>query len=432
MLDLLKEIILDFQNERLNTGIKRHLSYELVKRKAFVCIGVRRCGKSTLFYQIMNNLERNGVKRENILYLNFFDDRLTEVKNTNPSLITEAYYSLYPEKKGVEEVYCFFDEIQEARDWEPFVDRILRTEKCSVFITGSSAKMLSKEVATQMRGRSLVWELFPFSFREFLDYKEIDYKKLNSKNRLFVQKAFNEYFQKGGFPEVRNVSNKIRIMILQEYYRTILHRDIIERFNAINPQAVIQAGYRLICSAASLYSINRVTEYLKSLGYRVSKDFVSSCINWYQDAYFLFSVKIFSPSLSKQNVNTKKIYCIDHSMIAAVAPGILANRGHLLENIIYIHLRRRTEEIYYYRTKKGQEVDFIWLDRQGKRHLMQVCLSLGDPATKKREISSLNQAMEELNLGESTIITFEEEDVLEEGSKVINIVPVWQFLLKEN
>lgn len=432
MLDLLKEIILDFQNERLNTGIKRHLSYELVKRKAFVCIGVRRCGKSTLLYQIMNNLEKKGVKRENILYLNFFDDRLTELKNSNPSLITEAYYSLYPEKKGVEEVYCFFDEIQEARDWEPFVDRILRTEKCSVFITGSSAKMLSKEVATQMRGRSLVWELFPFSFREFLDYKEIDYKKLTSKNRLFVQKAFNEYFQKGGFPEVRNVSNKIRIMILQEYYRTILHRDIIERFNAIHPQAVIQAGYRLICSAASLYSINRVTEYLKSLGYRVSKDFVSSCINWYQDAYFLFSAKIFSPSLSKQNVNTKKIYCIDHSMITSVAPGILANRGHLLENIIYIHLRRRTEEIYYYRTKKGQEVDFIWLDCQGKRHLMQVCLSLGDPATKKREISSLNQAMEELNLGESTIITFEEEDVLEEGSKLINIVPVWQFLLKED
>jgi len=126
-----------------------------------------------------------------------------------------------------------------------------------------------------------------------------------------------------------------------------------------------------------------------------------------------------------------KIYCIDHSMITSVAPGILADRGHLLENIIYIHLRRRTEEIYYYRTKKGQEVDFIWLDCQGKRHLMQVCLSLGDPATKKREISSLNQAMEELNLGESTIITFEEEDVLEEGSKLINIVPVWQFLLKE-
>jgi len=346
LLEILKEIILDFQSEILNTGIKRHLNYELVKEKAFVCIGVRRCGKSTLLYQIIKDLEKRGIRRENILYLNFFDDRLTEIKHGNLSLIIEAYYSLYPEKKGTKEVYCFFDEIQEAKNWEPFVDRILRTEKCSIFISGSSAKMLSKEVATQMRGRSLVWELFPFSFKEFLDYKGVDYKKLTSKNRLIVKKSFNEYLQKGGFPEVRNVTDKIRMMIHQEYYKAILHRDIIERFNAIHPQAVVQAGYRLICSAASLYSINRITDYLKSLGHKVSKGFVSLCISWFQDAYFLFSVKIFSPSLSKQNVNAKKIYCIDHSMITSVASGLLANRGHLLENIIFMHLRHSTEEIY--------------------------------------------------------------------------------------
>jgi predicted AAA+ superfamily ATPase len=219
LLEILKEIILDFQNEVLNTGTKRHLKYELVKGKAFVCIGVRRCGKSTLLYQIIKDLENQGVRRENILYLNFFDDRLTEIKHGDLSLIIEAYYSLYPEKKGIEDVYCFFDEIQEAKNWEPFVDRILRTEKCSVFISGSSAKMLSKEVATQMRGRSLVWDLFPFSLKEFLDYKKVDYRKLTSKNRLIVKKSFNEYFQKGGFPEVRNVSDKILIMIHQEYYK---------------------------------------------------------------------------------------------------------------------------------------------------------------------------------------------------------------------
>lgn len=430
MLEILKEIILDFQSEILDTGTKRHLKYELVKGKAFVCIGVRRCGKSTLLYQIVKDLENQGVKRENILYLNFFDDRLTEVKQGNLSLIIEAYYSLYPEKKEIEEVYCFFDEIQEAKNWEPFVDRILRTEKCSVFISGSSAKMLSKEVATQMRGRSLVWELFPFSFKEFLDYKEVDYRKLTSKNRLIVKKSFNEYFRKGGFPEVRNVSDKIRIMIHQEYYKSILHRDIIERFNAIHPQAVVQAGYRLICSAASLYSINRITNYLKSLEYKVSKDFVSSCIGWFQDAYFLFSVKIFSPSLSKQNANTKKIYCIDHSMITSVAPGLLADRGHLLENIIFVHLRHSTEKIYYYRTKKGHEVDFIWLDNKGKRNLVQVSLSLKDPLTKKREISSLMEAMNELGFSKSTLITLEEEDIIKKEDKIIEVVPVWKYLLK--
>ena len=289
--------------------------------------------------------------------------------------------------------------------------------------------MLSKEVATQMRGRSLVWELFPFSFKEFLDYKEVDYKRLTSKNRLMVRKSFDEYFQKGGFPEVRNTTDKIRIMIHQEYYKAILHRDIIERFNAIHPQAVVHAGYRLICSAASLYSINRVTAYLKSLGHKVSKGFVSSCISWFQDAYFLFSVKIFSPSLSKQNVNAKKIYCIDHSMITSVAPGLLANRGHLLENIIFMHLRHSTEEIYYYRTRKGHEVDFIWLDNQGERNLAQVCLSLEEPVTKKREISSLVDVMDELDIGKSTIITLDEEDILKEGNKIIEIVPAWKYLL---
>ena len=401
----------------------------MVKGKAFVCIGVRRCGKSTLLYQIIKDLENQGVKRENILYLNFFDDRLTEIKHGNLSLIIEAYYSLYPEKKGAERVYCFLDEIQEARNWEPFVDRVLRTEKCSAFISGSSAKMLSKEVATQMRGRSLVWELFPFSFKEFLDYKEVDYKRLTSKNRLMVRKSFDEYFQKGGFPEVRNTTDKIRIMIHQEYYKAILHRDIIERFNAIHPQAVVQAGYGLICSAASLYSINRVTAYLKSLGHKVSKGFVSSCISWFEDAYFLFSVKIFTPSVSKQNVNPKKIYCIDHSMITSVAPSLLANRGRLLENIIFMHLRHSTEEIYYYRTRKGHEVDFIWLDNQGKRNLVQACLSLEEPVTKKREISSLVDAMNELGIGKATLITLAQQDILEEENKIIEIVPAWKYLL---
>jgi predicted AAA+ superfamily ATPase len=429
LIEILKEIILDFQNERPFAGTKRHLQYELVKGKAFVCIGVRRCGKSTLLYQIIEDLESQGVKRENILYINFFDDRLTEIKHGKLFLILDAYYSLFPEKKGTEEVYCFFDEIQEAQNWEPFVDRILRNETCSVFISGSSAKMLSKEIATQMRGRSLVWELFPFSFKEFIEYNDIDYEKLTSKNRLLLKKCFDDYFLKGGFPEVRDVSSKIRIMTHQEYYKTILNRDIIERFNAIHPQAVIQAGYRLICSAGSLYSINRITEHLRTLGHKVSKGFVSSCINWFEDVYFLFSVKIFSPSISKQNVNAKKIYCIDHSMVTSIAPNIMEKRGHLLENMAFIHIRQLTEEIYYYRTAKGQEVDFLWLDNKKDRHLVQVCLSLTDQATRKREVSSLVQAMEELNIGQATIVTRDEEEVLNKGNKTINLLPGWKYLL---
>ncbi len=429
MIELLKEIILDFQNTVLDTGIPRHFQFRPVKGKAFVCIGVRRCGKSTLLYQIIKNIEEKGIKIENILYINFFDDRLTEVKLGNLSLIIEAYYSLYPEKKGTEEVYCFFDEIQEAKNWEQFIDRILRTEKCSVFLSGSSAKMLSREIATQMRGRSLSWELFPFSFLEFISYKGINFKKLTSRNRLLLQSCFDEYFLKGGFPEVRDVSDKIRIMIHQEYFKTILHRDVIERFNIIHPQAAVHAGYRLISSAASLYSINRITEYLKSLGYKVSKAFVSSCIEWFEDVYFLFSVKIFSPSISKQNANAKKIYCIDHSMITSIAPKILGNKGHLLENMMFTHLRRHTDQIYYYRTKKGKEIDFIWIDNRGKKHLMQISFSLKDPVTRKREISSLLSAIKELNLQEATIITYNEEELIKKETGVIKIIPAWKYML---
>jgi predicted AAA+ superfamily ATPase len=432
MIDLLKEIILDFQSEALDTGTKRHLKYELAKGKAFVCIGVRRCGKSTLLYQIIEHIKHSGIKNENILYINFFDDRLMDIKHGDLALIIEAYYSIYPEKKGTETVYCFFDEIQEAENWEPFVDRILRTEKCEVFISGSSAKMLSKELATQMRGRSVAWELFPFSFKEFADYKNIDYKKLTSKNRLILKKCFDEYFEKGGFPEVRNVSTKLRIKIHQEYYKTILHRDVIERFNAIHPQAVIQAGYRLISSAGSLYSINRITSYLKSMGYKVSKGFVSSCIDWFNDVYFLFSLKIFSQSASIQNVNAKKIFCIDHSLVTSIVPGISANTGHLLENITYLNIRRITENTYYYRTNKGKEIDFVWLDNQNNRHLVQVCFSLSDPSTRKREITSIYQAMEELDLKKCTIVTMDEEEMLKKDGREIRIIPAWKYLLMDN
>jgi len=430
MLDTLREMILDFHNEKLDTGVKRDLDYQLIKGKAFICIGVRRCGKSTLMYQIISDLERRGIQRDNILYLNFFDDRLTELHHGNIAQITEAYYSLFPEKKGAEEVYCFFDEIQELKKWEPFVDRILRTEKCSVFLSGSSAALLSREIATQMRGRSLVWELFPFSFGEFLAYKDVDTGSPGSKTRHLIKKCFDEYFKKGGFPEVRNVSDKIRIMIHQEYYKAILHRDIIERFNAHNPQAVVNAGYRLISSAASLYSINRITEYLKSLGYKINKGFVTSCVNWFQDAYFLFSVKLYDPSVAKQNVNAKKIYCIDHAMVTSIAPGILSSKGHLLENLVFVHLRRATEYIYYYRTKKAQEVDFVWLDNKKTKHLVQVCFSLKDPATKKREISALLQAMQELRLEKATMITMDEEESIKVEGKTIEVIPAWKYLLK--
>lgn len=429
MLELLKEIILDAQAEVLSTGTRRHLRVERVAGKACICMGVRRCGKSTLLYQIVEDLLKEGVPRENILYINFFDDRLAELKRSGPGDIAEAYFAIYPEKKGRETIYCFFDEIQEAHHWESFVDRLLRTEKCEIFITGSSAKMLSREIATQMRGRALSWELFPFSFPEYLDHRSVDYRRLTSKNRLLVQKQFAAYWKSGGFPEVLDVTGGVRVMILQEYYKTILHRDIIERFDAMHPQAVIEAGRRLMSHAATLYTINRMTDYLKSLGFKVSKSFVGECIQWFEDAFFLFSVRLFDRSVARQNVNPRKIYCIDHAMILAVGGGLSADMGRLLENLVFIQLRRLSERIYYYRTKRGREVDFVWIDEEGVRRVVQVCYTLVDPATRKRELRGLTEAMDEVGVERGTVVTYGEEESLEEAGKKIDVVPAWKFLM---
>jgi hypothetical protein len=164
-------------------------------------------------------------------------------------------------------------------------------------------------------------------------------------------------------------------------------------------------------------------------GHKISKGFVAVCIDWFEDVYFLFSLKIFSQSVAIQNVNAKKVYCIDHAMINSVTSGISANSGHLLENIIFLHLRRMTDSLYYYRTSKGNEIDFIWLDGQKEKHLVQVCLSLADPLTKKREMTSLIQAMDELSLTEATIVTLDEDQQIEKDGKNIRIIPAYKYLI---
>ena len=430
MLEVLKSLILDFQETPLEASVPRHLRIEEVPGKATVCIGVRRSGKSTYVSQVVKRLLSDGVRRENILYLNFFDDRLHGLRQDNLELIAEAYYALYPQKKKTEKVYCFFDEMQEIPGWESFVDRLMRTEKCEVYLTGSSARMLSKEIATQMRGRALSWEMFPFSFPEFLDYKGVERSgSLSTKKRLLVQQAFDEYWLTGGFPEVAGLSRSLRIKIHQEYLRAILFRDLIERHDISHPKALSDLAYRLLDNTASLYSINSLTGYLKSLAHNAPKSAVSDYLDWFEDAYFLFSARLFDASLARSNANPKKIYCIDHALVTSVSSGILVNSGHLLENLVFVALRRHHPEIYYYKTKTGREVDFVVSVRGGAQMLVQVCESLADPQTMKRETAALSEAMLQLGLKTGTIVTRNESRQITSGSGGIEVVPVWKFLL---
>ena len=437
MVEVLREIILDFQEEVLVTGVPRRLAVRRVPRKTLVCIGPRRSGKSTFLFQIIRKLLDAGTPRENILYLNFFDDRLHYLQREGLAAVLEAYYSLYPEKKNEQTIHCFFDEIQLVPGWESFVDRIMRTEKCEVYITGSSARMLSREVATQMRGRALSWELFPFSFREFLDFKGIDSAgPWSARRRLLIQNGFDQYWERGGFPEVAGLDRRLRIKIHQEYWGAMLFRDIVERHDVSHPRAVADLAHWLVDNAASLYSVNRLTGYLQARGHRTPKSAVVNYLNWFEDAFFLFTVRLFDASLARANANPKKIYCVDHALVASVSSGILLNSGHLLENLVFTALRRVTPEVFYYKSKSGREVDFVARLDDGSRLLVQVCESLADPQTKQREVTALRDAMGELDLKTSVLVTRSgparpgAEERITVNTGAIEVVAAWRFLLR--
>lgn len=305
--EVLKEIILEFLESDLQQKVERELKFSHLTGKATILIGVRRCGKSTLMYQIINQLLQAGIDKSNILFLNFFDDRLHFLRESGLEIINEAYFSLYPEKKKRQTVYYFFDEIQMIPDWENFVDRVMRTENCEVYISGSSAVMLSREIATQMRGRSLSWELFPFSFSEFLRATGTVWKfPVPPGKRYEIQKAFDSFWETGGFPEVIGLPHLLRIKIHQDYWNAILFRDLIERHNISAPRALTDLAHKLVNNIASMYTINSLTGYLKSLGHKVPKTTVADFVNWFEDSYFLFTVKLFDASANRSNVNPKK------------------------------------------------------------------------------------------------------------------------------
>ncbi|MCC7527050.1 MAG: ATP-binding protein, partial [Candidatus Melainabacteria bacterium] len=252
---------------------------------------------------------------------------------------------------------------------------------------------------------------------------------LSTKKQLIVQKAFEEYSDKGGFPEVAGVERQMRIKMHQEYFNAMLFRDLIDRHNISHPRALLDLAYWLVDNTSSLYSINRLTGYLKSLGHNAPKSVVSDYLNWLEDAYCNFAVLIFDASLSKANANPKKIYCIDHSFATSIGSGVLVNSGHLLENLVYTALRRTTPDIAYFKTKGGREVDFIVRLPDRRRMLVQVCESIVDRQTRTREISALNEAMSELKLKTGTLVTRSEAELVEVDAGKITIAPAWRFLL---
>lgn len=441
MIDLLKDLILASQEIPFPVAHKRGLKITAIPKKATICIGVRRCGKSTFMQQIMRELADAGVSRDSMIHLNFSDERLFPMLQSGAIPVDEAYYQLFPEKKYRDKVYFFFDEIQLFSHWTLFIDRLMREENCEVYLTGSSAKLLSTEIATEMRGRSLSWEMFPFSFGEYVQSKGLENtSRISPSKRLFVQQYWDEYLERGGFPEILfskadgEGGKAVRVKILQEYFRSILLCDVMERHEGSDSELLRRLAHKLINQMGCLFSVNKLFNDLKSQNVKTSNAKVSECLSWFEDAYFFFFMPVFDASFGDRGKSPRKVYVIDHTFSVALGSGILPNRGLALENIIFLALRRITKRLYYYKSDNGRhDVDFVAIgEDSARRTLVQVSESLASPDTRKREISSLLYAMKSTGLTQARafIVTQNEREILAEKEGEINILPAWEFLLR--
>lgn len=425
MKDLFKRIITDFIEKELQSLLIRDYNIPTESRKIISLIGVRRSGKSSILFNLINQL-RQTVPRENLIYINFEDDRLFPLKLENLDDLLEAYYELYPAKRS-EKVYLFLDEVQVVENWELYVRRIYDTGNLGLFITGSSAKLLSSEIATSLRGRTLVYEIFPFSFKEYLQAKNIVINLHSSSSLSHINHALEHFLVDGGFAETINEDSLIARKILSDYLDMVLFKDIAERHQITNLALLRHLNKYCFTNIATLFSVTKLYNGFKSQGFKLSRDTLFNYLAYLEDAFALFSVPIYRNSIKEEQRNPKKIYAIDTGFKKIHDYAISDDKGKLYENTVFLHLRRQTREVYYFRQK--QEVDFY--ARLPERELLvNVCYELTDSRTRGREINGLLEGMEYFRLSEGLLITQGVSETLAVSDKTIRIMPLHQFLLE--
>lgn len=422
--DIFKTLITDSQEKNLSYVIDRDLQIPLDTGKIISLVGVRRSGKTHVLYSIINKI-RKTADPKNLVYINFEDDRLFPLELKDLTNLLDAYYELYPDKKN-EKVYFFFDEIQNVQNWEKFIRRLYDTENCAIFITGSSAKLLSKEIATALRGRTLSYEVFPLSFSEFLRFKEIKPDIHSSRSQAKIKNAFSEHMLKGGFPEILNYDQAVFMKTLQEYVDLIMYRDVIERYGISNTFLLKRLIKFCFSNISTLVSFNKLYNDFKSEGLSISRNTVYEYISYLEDAYALFTVPIYAKSVREQWRNPRKIYTVDVGFKTAMDYPFSVDTGRVFENIVFLELRRTAEKIYYFKGK--HEVDFYYTSG-GKEHLLNVSYEMESPATKEREIKGLIEAMKSLSLKEGSIVTAEHKDMIKTEAGKIKVIPLWEWLL---
>ncbi len=387
--------------------VRRDVKFPEAPSKIKVAIGMRRAGKTYLLYRKILQMLEEGIDKKSILYINFEDDRFIPLDQQKLAKLVDAFYSFYPENHD-RRCYLFFDEIQSVEDWPTVIRRLHDSKNVEIFLTGSSAKLLSKEIATNLRGRSLAVEVWPYSFSEFMRAKNtiIDSSLYDQKTQDKLGLIFQQYLLEGGFPEVTSFNPDDRRQTLQEYLDVVIYRDIIERHAIKNPSVIKYMIVAMIHNAGKMFSINKFYQDLKSQGYQIGKDSLYEYADYIEDAYLAFFVEVYDPSIRKVQNNPKKIYAIDPGMIRALTMEYERDLGRVFENIIYLDLKRLGHEVQYYLTKERYEVDFIVKASSGKRKLFQVALELEDEKTKKREERALESAVKELQI-EGEIVTLD-------------------------
>ena len=425
--ELIKEIIRDFHRGLLPEMLPRDLKIPLDSGKIISLVGVRRSGKSFLLYETVKQLlSRKGVPKERILYLNFEDERL-ELTRDELQYILQSYQELYPDVNP-SECYFFFDEIQNLPGWDKFVRRIYDTVTKNIFITGSNAKLLSREIATSLRGRTVSFEVYPLSFKEYLRFHGTEVDLYHSKSRAKIVHMFEKFLLRGGFPELIHFEeNPLRNRVLQEYFGVMLYRDLIERFQFRNVVVLRYLIKRVMESVTTPLSVNKIYHELKSQGYKVGKNLLYEYIDAAEAVFLILATKKYSPSVLKRELSAQKVYVIDNGLLNAVTVRFAKDLGKLLENLVLTELYKKGDEVFFYKNKR--ECDFLAVHMGEVREVLQVCYDVSNPATLKRETEGLKLALKSTGLESGSILTMNDEKRIEEDGVVINIVPTYKYLL---
>lgn len=392
--------------------------------------GIRRCGKSSLLGLTINRLLEQGVPRERILYVGFDDERFLSMSPDNFDELLQAYREMYPETP-IKDVYMFFDEIQLINGWELFVLRVYKNYCKHIFITGSTAKMLSEEMASALRGWPDEYREYPLSFAEYLGFKHIDANRFTEEGKAMLASAFRTYCEEGGFPEVvLSLTRTDKIKILQSYFNTMLFRDMMEHYHIGTPSSVVRYFLkRVMNNLTKPTSVNNIYNDLKSQGLKVSKDSLYLWLDYACNIFLFRKVEKYDKSMVKQRSAPAKYYVADIALRNAVLLPESEDAGKALENIVYLNLERSLGEedrIFYYNDAK--ECDFVVVRGERVEELIQVCWTLNDE-NLDREVGGLLAASAFTGCTHCSIVTFDQQRTLEHDGIRIEVKPIWSVCI---